>query len=628
MSSSRISRGQGARTKSPPLKCSQCLEHYKDPRLLDCYHSFCGDCLQFYVEANEKDGKFNCPLCKSEISLPEEGVKGFPKNYYITSLFERDAVKCDVCGEKTKAEYACIDCVQNYCGFCLKYHSKLQGTKDHRVATVDESGKRTVKKTAALCKIHPKLELNYFCDTCQELVCIDCNMTNHKAHECLSVSEVVTKFKEKLQSAIGGPEHEAILSSLQKMRKELKQKKNQGSDQNDKLVSAIEKQAQDFHKMIDEIKSNMIRTVMETGNASINGVNEATVDVERRMTSFGALIQFSRLLLAQADDVDIVMHGAKLAAKIDDIKEEPLEEDDENNDEALEFDKHDLKQEEVEELFGKLNEPNANTDEEEEDAKEVDIKEGSFECKDQDGVVTSIAPCDDGTAWVCFGNDGIIQLYDMKGKCLQSVEVGQKVDDVVKKEDNIYLSCNARKKILVYKEEAFSTFTRTKSCARGLAIGDSEHVIVSLTEKDVFYNCSDDPAAYLIKVTEDSQQKKVLGQNSMKYPARIATNGNGNIVISDWIALQVIVLDSEGNQISNFEGLNKDEDFIPRGVCCGINGTIYVIDSETDSVLKMNTDCSDVKQFANVDSCWSIACDNKGRLWVGTQDGKVKILKG
>ena len=42
-----------------PLQCNICSEQYRDPCILQCYHSFCAECIEAKVEA----GKVTCPIC-------------------------------------------------------------------------------------------------------------------------------------------------------------------------------------------------------------------------------------------------------------------------------------------------------------------------------------------------------------------------------------------------------------------------------------------------------------------------------------------------------------------------------------------------------------------------------------
>ena len=49
-------------------RCPICFERFENPRALPCIHTFCGECLNNYLESNDvKPGEhFNCPICKGK----------------------------------------------------------------------------------------------------------------------------------------------------------------------------------------------------------------------------------------------------------------------------------------------------------------------------------------------------------------------------------------------------------------------------------------------------------------------------------------------------------------------------------------------------------------------------------
>ena len=71
------------------LECPICLEQIKNPKMLPCQHSFClKNCLQNLVD----DFAFNqvmCPMCRGVYDVPLNGVFGFPNNYILQSLLEK-----------------------------------------------------------------------------------------------------------------------------------------------------------------------------------------------------------------------------------------------------------------------------------------------------------------------------------------------------------------------------------------------------------------------------------------------------------------------------------------------------------------------------------------------------------
>lgn len=70
------------------LFCSICKGIFSKPKALPCMHTFCENCLREYVCSRSYDtvGRFPCPLCREEISIPPEGVDAFRENIYVTSI--------------------------------------------------------------------------------------------------------------------------------------------------------------------------------------------------------------------------------------------------------------------------------------------------------------------------------------------------------------------------------------------------------------------------------------------------------------------------------------------------------------------------------------------------------------
>ena len=119
-----------------PLTCGLCHKRYNDPRILDCFHSFCCDCIEKHAHASK--GTFPCPMCHMEIHIPKTGIKGLHPNYYVRAI-QASAVfstnsKCDTCKETEKqAQSRCLECNSNFCKPCVSRHSKDKETRDHHM---------------------------------------------------------------------------------------------------------------------------------------------------------------------------------------------------------------------------------------------------------------------------------------------------------------------------------------------------------------------------------------------------------------------------------------------------------------------------------------------------------------
>ena len=133
------------------LQCVICFEPFTNPKMLQCGHSFCEECLQDYHKVNQQahnaqPGKLPCPTCRELTSIPENGISGLRsdfKAHKLEKVFRMMTVRnrtsscmCDPCTSQkmtVDASVYCSKCKVNYCKACLLIHNKNPIFKDHKV---------------------------------------------------------------------------------------------------------------------------------------------------------------------------------------------------------------------------------------------------------------------------------------------------------------------------------------------------------------------------------------------------------------------------------------------------------------------------------------------------------------
>jgi tripartite motif-containing protein 56 len=65
------------------VTCAICLDHYQDPRLLPCSHTFCLNCIRQLV----KSGQFDCPLRDNTI-INQNDINTLPINRTAKDMVE------------------------------------------------------------------------------------------------------------------------------------------------------------------------------------------------------------------------------------------------------------------------------------------------------------------------------------------------------------------------------------------------------------------------------------------------------------------------------------------------------------------------------------------------------------
>ncbi|XP_038074922.1 transcription intermediary factor 1-beta-like [Patiria miniata] len=199
-------------------ECPICYTEYKDPRMLDCSHSFCLKCLQeLRVTQNKDDKKIVCPLCRKETALTEAGVDMLPGGSKEVNQQEQTEgqglkVMCQACDEENEAISRCMDCKHYLCQECQKAHNRMAVlTKGHKVVALtelhvesQEITEDTELKKVPKCRKHTDQDLCLYCDTCDVLICNECTNTDHKEsmHSYEETSEqIVGKVNEVMTTA-------------------------------------------------------------------------------------------------------------------------------------------------------------------------------------------------------------------------------------------------------------------------------------------------------------------------------------------------------------------------------------------------------------------------------------------
>ncbi|CAH1243423.1 TRIM2 [Branchiostoma lanceolatum] len=255
------------------LTCPVCMLHFRDPRILPCLHTFCKGCLE---EWGTKQQPLECPTCRTQVSLPDQGVDGLRTNFYVNNLLDFSAAKkgaepgvpCQVCeGNVEGSKSWCTDCAMLLCESCIATHRKIPAIRDHELVPEEvmkskEGVDRFQRKRH--CQKHKKYELEFYCESCKALVCTACTVIDHrpgKDHNPVEITTVAQKIKEKLQELLQGidPRLKEIQASIKEVDSKLAKlvpSKEAASDQAKEyfrqLVDLLHKREQEILNQIDE----------------------------------------------------------------------------------------------------------------------------------------------------------------------------------------------------------------------------------------------------------------------------------------------------------------------------------------------------------------------------------------
>ena len=195
------------------VTCSICNSPFVEPKTISCLHTFCEKCIQ--ITMNNSDSR-DCPICGTELAFPQDHAK-IPTNrllQYRASIVSK--IKEGRCGEcelaiddAASTVMWCVDCDNFLCKRCSDAHKEMKSLKSHKTMTIEQFYAQSPDTIFAhqsdysTCKDHSKPNkprpLDFYCKTCNTLICQMCIMTGHRQHHYDLVNKVVDEERDKIK---------------------------------------------------------------------------------------------------------------------------------------------------------------------------------------------------------------------------------------------------------------------------------------------------------------------------------------------------------------------------------------------------------------------------------------------
>ena len=315
------------------LECSLCLDDFKEPKLLTCFHVFCkSPCLEKLVA---KDGQsLQCPTCRQFIPLPAKGVSGLQSDFHIGRLFEiRDAfnkavesteTQCGSC-EDGKATGYCRNCGDFVCDDCQAAHRKVKILKTHKIITLDEVQAQATnlipsKKLVLHCPRHEENVLKIFCETCSVVICTDCTIRLHQGHNYDLVGEVFTKHKEEIVSGL-----KPVKEKLDKVQQALQTFDTRAKEINEQRVTMeanIHREFDQQQRRLDQQRIELVSQLDSLTQQKLKSLTAQRDQVEIAKVKLTSCLKYVEGGLETGTEGEVLAMKAPVLKRIEQINEE------------------------------------------------------------------------------------------------------------------------------------------------------------------------------------------------------------------------------------------------------------------------------------------------------------------
>ena len=265
----------------------------------------------------------NCSLCTKFINI----LKHKPEN--------ETELKCDDCGDDNDPVVAlCVNCELYLCQDCNKVHNKKNKTHDIvslRLVTGEEAAGQPTRKVL-YCPIHQKNELEYYCKTCDKIVCLYCTVKDHVGHSHDIVEKTASEHRNVLMRIITPVEEmsknlskaEANIISTQE---KIKEQASEIDQEIDKCYVEQLQELNEHHKQLKERLHNAVarkKTSLEKQLKDMKSMQDELVNMKELCEHLEKTSDY-KIMSTKKEDIESRMQ--KVSEQYKHLNTKPVESD-------------------------------------------------------------------------------------------------------------------------------------------------------------------------------------------------------------------------------------------------------------------------------------------------------------
>ena len=322
-------------------ECTICTEVFTDPRVLPCQHTFCLKCLMNYGKDRQPGDDMPCPLCRKEFTIPDDGLSGMQKNFFMEKLLsarklsageEAGHIPCDVCSsdegrpsEATSpakpATKHCLQCQQNYCDQCSQSHTKIKAAASHVMVEIGKDiglqKEEIALRLRTMCDKHKDKEIVVYCMKCELAICMMCFVKSHQTHDCSDIEEVSIDRRKQVKSDTDKISEllkkiDGVLPRFEKEKNDLLSRladiEGEINTAADTLIAAVQC---DRGKLLSEVESIKVKRLKQ--------MQTVKQEVKQRVAALESLKQYSEILLSSGTACDVTRSANSLHSRAEEL---------------------------------------------------------------------------------------------------------------------------------------------------------------------------------------------------------------------------------------------------------------------------------------------------------------------
>ena len=272
------------------LNCSICLDTYTDPKILQCFHVFCQHCLvPLGVRDQQRQLSLTCPTCRQVTPIPARGVAGLQSAFHINHLLE----------------------ILEDSAWKLE-----NGPVTPERATPTDLN--PVNK-ASHCLVHEDKELELYCETCGELICLKCVTYSgeHHSHDHEVLNVAFEKYKEWITSSLEPMEKQ--VTTIKEALARMEQCCGEISDQRAAIEGKIHVTFRRLREVLTVRETELIDQLHQTTQGKLKCLAAQRDQIETTLAQLDSCLHFMRESIKAGNESDVLMIKANTVHQVKEL---------------------------------------------------------------------------------------------------------------------------------------------------------------------------------------------------------------------------------------------------------------------------------------------------------------------
>ena len=266
---------EGIKKLEEQLNCSICLDRYTDPKILQCFHIFCRQCLvPLGVRDQQGQLSLTCPACRQATPIPDRGVAGLQSAFHINRFLE----------------------------------------------ILDDIAKNTTEKATPTvlkkCPVHEDKELELYCETCEELICYKCAVKGgkHHSHDHDELNVAIEKYKKEITSSL-----EKQVTTIKKALPLIQQRCGEISDQQAVIEDNIHVTFRRLREVLIVRERELIDQLRKTTQGKLKSLAAQKNQIETTLAQLDSCLHFVRENIKVGNESDMLMMKTNTVHQVNEL---------------------------------------------------------------------------------------------------------------------------------------------------------------------------------------------------------------------------------------------------------------------------------------------------------------------